>query len=150
MAQYAMSKVVIADQSADFVVVLDQFWHVTAKCGTAFSRLRSWPPTRSEIPAHGFISTGSEAGFPCIARFILAGRHEMFEHSNIVRKKWIDWNRAGDLYRRRPIRAKDRSGSFTTGSSRQRVRPYRLSPDRERFFRCRQFRDGPYPRLRQL
>ena len=114
MAQYAMSKVVIADQGTDFVVVLNQFWHVTAKCGTAFSRLRSWSPTRSEIPAHGFISTGGEAGFPCIARFILAGRHEMFEHSIMVRKKWIDWNRAGDLYRRRPIRAKVRSGSCVT------------------------------------
>ena len=104
MAQYAMSKVVIADQGAGFVVVLNQFWHVTAKRGTAFSRLWSWPPTRSEIPAHGFISTGGEAGFPCIARFILACRHEMFEHLTMLQKKRIDWNRAGNPDRRRSIR----------------------------------------------
>jgi hypothetical protein len=38
----------------------------------------------------------------------------MFEHSIMVRKKWIDWNRAGDLCRRRPIRAKVRSGSIAS------------------------------------
>jgi len=110
MAQYAMSEVVIADQGTGFVVVLNQFRHVMAKCSTAFGRLRSRPPIRSEIPAHGFISTGGEAGFPCIARFILAGRHEMFKHSIMVRKKWIDWNRAGDLYRRRPDPGEAHSG----------------------------------------
>jgi hypothetical protein len=87
MAQYAMSKVVVADQGTDFVVVFNQFRHVTAKRGTALSRLRSWPPTRSEIPAHGFISTGGEAGFPRIARFILACRYKMLEHPTMLRKK---------------------------------------------------------------
>jgi hypothetical protein len=35
----------------------------------------------------------------------------MLKHSTMVRKKSIDWNRAGDLYRRTPMRANVRSGS---------------------------------------
>src|SRR5439155_23091233 len=40
----------------------------------------------------------------------------------------------------RPYR---KPGSHATGSSRRRGRPCRLSPDRDRFFRCRQFRNVP-------
>jgi hypothetical protein len=82
-----MRKIVIADQGASFVVGGNQFWHMIAKCRTAFNRARRWSPTRSEIPAHGFISTGSEASPPSIGWFILAHRHKTFEHTTYATRK---------------------------------------------------------------
>lgn len=76
-----MSKVVIADQGTGLVVVGNQFGHVMAKGSTTFNRTRRRLPPRSEIPVQRLISTGGEANPPCIARFILAGRYEMFEHT---------------------------------------------------------------------
>jgi hypothetical protein len=51
---------------------------------------------------------------------------------------------AGGRTRKRPCRTDVRVGSNATGSSRRQVRPCRLFPDHDRFFRCLQFRDVPF------
>ena len=120
MAQNAMRKVVIADQGASFIVVVNQFRHVMAKCSTAFNHARGRPSTRSEIPAHSFISTRGEASPPCIARFILAHRYEMFEHTTNATKK------ARRLERHRAARYRGNQGEVRSGS----IATPRLPPGR--------------------
>jgi hypothetical protein len=62
-----------------------------AKGSTTFNRARRRLQPRSKIPARSLIPTDGEANPPCIARFVLARRHETFEHAaNATKKDWLE------------------------------------------------------------